>query len=146
MAHSFVNTALKRGADLEIYMSSFRKTNLIALLLLAGSAIVAPSPGFADEKKVLAKVGGVEVTEAEVALAASDLDPQFSKLPPEQQRLAAIAALIDIKAMALKGAEAKLNETDAFKTRMSFLHDRALHNAYFEKEVLNKITGNRAED
>ncbi len=140
MAHSFVNTALERGADLEIYMSSFRKTNLIALLLLAGSAIVAPSPGFADEKKVLAKVGGVEVTEAEVALAASDLDPQFSKLPPEQQRLAAIAALIDIKAMALKGAEAKLNETDAFKTRMSFLHDRALHNAYFEKEVLNKIT------
>ena len=68
------------------------------------------------------------------------LDPQFAKLPPEQRRLAAISALIDIKAMALKGEEGKLDETDGFKSRMTFLHDRALHNAYFESEVINKIT------
>ena len=73
-------------------------------------------------------------------MAAIDLDPQFGKLPPEQRKLAAISARIDSKAMAQKGAEAKLDATDTFKSRMSFLHDRALHNAYFESEVIKKIT------
>lgn len=107
---------------------------------LAGAFTVAAWSGFAEDKKVLAKIGDVEITEAEVNMAGVDLDPQFAKLPPDQRRLAAIAALIDIKAMAIKGGEAKLDETDDFKTRMAFLHDRALHNAYFESEVIKKVT------
>lgn len=121
-------------------MISTRKTVRVAATLLAGAAIFVTWSGFADDKKVLAKIGGVEITEAEIGMAASDLDPQFAKLPPEQQRLAAISALIDIKAMAIKGAALKLDESDAFKSRMSFLRDRTLHNAYFENEVVNKVT------
>jgi peptidyl-prolyl cis-trans isomerase C len=107
---------------------------------LAGAMSLAAWNGFADDKKVLAKIGDLEITEGEVNMAGVDLDPQFAKLPPEQKKLAAIAALIDIKAMAIKGAEAKLDQTDSFKTRMAFLQDRALHNAYFESEVINKLT------
>jgi peptidyl-prolyl cis-trans isomerase C len=116
------------------------KSVRLAAILAAGALFAFSAPGSADDKKVLAKIGSAEITEAEAAMAAVDLDPQFGKLPPEQRRLAAISALIDIKAMALKGAEGKLDETDSFKSRMSFLHDRALHNAYFEAEVINKIT------
>jgi peptidyl-prolyl cis-trans isomerase C len=112
----------------------------LTVTFLAGAMSMAAFSGFADDKKVLAKIGDVEITEAEVNMAGVDLDPQFAKLPPEQKKLAAIAALIDIKAMAIKGGDAKLDETDAFKTRMSFLRDRALHNAYFESEVINKVT------
>lgn len=112
----------------------------LTIAILAGAISVAASTGFADDKKVLAKIGDVEITEGEVNMAGIDLDPQFAKLPPEQKRLAAIAALIDIKAMAIKGGEAKLDQTDTFKTRMAFLQDRALHNAYFETEIINKIT------
>lgn len=112
----------------------------LTIAILAGAISVAASTGFADDKKVLAKIGDVEITEGEVKMAGIDLDPQFAKLPPEQKRLAAIAALIDIKAMAIKGGEAKLDQTDTFKTRMAFLQDRALHNAYFETEIINKIT------
>jgi peptidyl-prolyl cis-trans isomerase C len=107
---------------------------------LAGAFTLYAWTGMADDKKVLAKIGDVEITEADVSMAGVDLDPQFAKLPPDQKRLAAIAALIDIKAMAIKGGEAKLDQTDTFKTRMAFLHDRALHNAYFESEVINKVT------
>jgi peptidyl-prolyl cis-trans isomerase C len=121
-------------------MISTRKSVRLAAILATGALFAFSAPGFTDDKKVLAKIGGAEITEAEAAMAAVDLDPQFAKLPPEQRRLAAISALIDIKAMALKGAEGKLDETDSFKSRMSFLHDRALHNAYFEAEVINKIT------
>ena len=121
-------------------MISTRKSARLAAILAAGALFAFSAPGLADDKKVLAKIGNAEITEGEAAMAAVDLDPQFAKLPPEQRRLAAISALIDIKAMALKGAEGKLDETDGFKSRMTFLHDRALHNAYFESEVINKIT------
>jgi peptidyl-prolyl cis-trans isomerase C len=114
--------------------------SLMTVGFLAGAMSLATWAGFADDKKVLAKIGDVEITEGEVNMAGIDLDPQFAKLPPEQKKLAAIAALIDIKAMAIKGGESKLDQTDAFKTRMAFLHDRALHNAYFESEVINKVT------
>ena len=121
-------------------MISTRTTVRLAAILAAGALIGFTARGIADDKKVLAKIGSAEITEAEVGMAAVDLDPQFGKLPPEQRRLAAISALIDIKAMAIKGAEGKLDATDTFKSRMSFLHDRALHNAYFESEVISKIT------
>jgi peptidyl-prolyl cis-trans isomerase C len=121
-------------------MISTRKSARLAAILAAGALFAFSAPCLADDKKVLAKIGSAEITEAEANMAAVDLDPQFAKLPPEQRRLAAISALIDIKAMALKGADAKLDATDSFKSRMSFLHDRALHNAYFESEVINKIT------
>ena len=121
-------------------MLSTRKTIRLAAILAAGAVIALSSRSFADDKKVLAKIGNAEITEAEVGMAAIDLDPQFAKMPPEQRRLATISALIDIKAMAIKGEEAKLDGTDPFKARMAFLRDRALHNAYFESEVINKIT------
>lgn len=119
---------------------SSRKYAKFAAGFLTGAVIFGAWSSFADDTKVLAKIGSMEITEGDVAMARVDLDPQFAKLPPEQQRLAAISALIDIKAMAIKGGEEKLDQTEAFKMRMSFLHDRALHNAYFEKEVVNKVT------
>ena len=121
-------------------MTIARKSIRFAAILAAGALIAATARGMADDTKVLAKIGNIEITEGEVAMAAAELDPQFSKLPPEQRRLAAISALIDIKAMAIKGGEAKLDETDAFKKQSAFLRDRALHNAYFDSEVVSKIT------
>jgi peptidyl-prolyl cis-trans isomerase C len=121
-------------------MLSSRTSVRLAAILAVGAALILSVHSIAEDKKVLAKIGSAEITEAELGMAAGDLDPQFAKLPPEQRRLAAISALIDIKAMAQKGAEAKLDATDSFKSRMSFLHDRALHNAYFESEVIKKIT------
>ncbi|KXF79383.1 peptidylprolyl isomerase [Paramesorhizobium deserti] len=94
----------------------------------------------ADPAKVLATVNGQPITQGEVDQASNDLDPQFSRLPDEQRRLAALAALIDIKALATEGKAEKLDQTDEFKQRMNFLSDRALHNEYFKKEIVDKIT------
>jgi peptidyl-prolyl cis-trans isomerase C len=135
---SIANAESSHRLEFSLMSKSYIPT--LAVTVLAGAMSFAAWSGFADDKKVLAKIGDVEITEGEVNMAGVDLDPQFAKLPPEQRRLAAIAALIDIKAMAIKGAEAKFDQTDSFKTRMAFLHDRALHNAYFESEVINKIT------
>lgn len=93
-----------------------------------------------DPAAVLAVINGVEVTQGEVDQASGDLDPQFSRLPDEQRRLAALAALVDIKVLAAAAQADKLDQSDEFKQRMEFLRDRALHNEYFKSAIVDKIT------
>ncbi|WOC16600.1 peptidylprolyl isomerase [Pseudochrobactrum sp. MP213Fo] len=93
-----------------------------------------------DPNKVLATVNGVKLTEGEVDQASSDLDPQFSRLPDDQRRLAALAALVDIKVLAAAAKADKLDDDAAFKQRLEFLKDRALHNEYFQTAIVDKIT------
>lgn len=93
-----------------------------------------------DPAKVLATVNGKAITAGEVDQAAGDLDPQFARLPVEQRRLAALAALIDIKALSAEAVKAKLDQTSEFKARMEFLRERALHNEYFKNQIVDKIS------
>lgn len=94
----------------------------------------------ADPTKVLATVNGVKLTEGEVDQASSDLDPQFSRLPDDQRRLAALAALVDIKVLAAAAKAEKLGDSADFKQRIEFLKDRALHNEYFQTAIVDKIS------
>lgn len=93
-----------------------------------------------DPAKVLATVNGKDITVGDVDQAAGDLDPQFARLPAEQRRLAALAALIDIKAMSAEAEKEKLDQTDEFKARLAFLRERALHNEYFKDAIVDKIS------
>jgi peptidyl-prolyl cis-trans isomerase C len=89
---------------------------------------------------VLANVNGKAITQADVALAETDLDPQFAKLPPEQRRAAALSALIEIHVMADKAVADGIDKDPEFQRRMELLHERALHSALVDKEVAGKIT------
>lgn len=93
-----------------------------------------------DPNKILAIVNGVKLTQGDVDQASSDLDPQFSRLPDDQRRLAALAALVDIKVLAAAAKSEKLDESADFKKRIEFLKDRALHNEYFQTAVVDKIS------
>jgi len=140
-------------------MTHLRKTLslMTAALLLTGVSTLAmaqdtgnaeaPKPDAAqaepakvDPDKVLATVNGEKVTVKDVDQIAADLDPQFSRLPEAQRRLAALAAILDIKSLALKAEAEKLDQTPAFKARLEFLKERALHNDYFKQQVVDKIT------
>ncbi len=105
----------------------------------APAATPAPAPK-EDPSKVLATVNGENITVGDVDQASSDLDPQFARLPDDQRRLAALAALIDIKTLAAAAEKEKLDQTPEFKQHMAFLRERALHNEYFKDEVADKIT------
>ncbi|MBA8900318.1 MULTISPECIES: peptidylprolyl isomerase [unclassified Phyllobacterium] len=93
-----------------------------------------------DPKKVLATINGDKITSGDVDQISQDLDPQFARLPDDQRRLAALNAIIDIKALSAKAEAAKLDATPEFKARMQFLKDRALHNDFFKQQVVDKIT------
>lgn len=100
----------------------------------------AAAPAPADPSAVVATVEGLEITEGDLALAERDLDPQFSRLPPEQRRAAALSALIEIKLLAAQAEEDGLADSPEFQQRMAFLRERALHSALVEQEVAQKVT------
>ena len=93
-----------------------------------------------DPNTVLATINGTEITAKDVDQISADLDPQFARLPDDQRRLAALAAIIDIKSLAAKAEAEKLDQTPEFKARVAFLKDRALHNDYFKQQVVDKIS------
>jgi peptidyl-prolyl cis-trans isomerase C len=131
---------------------SFR---LLAAAVLLGSGVVfgiaqdanqpAPAPAPAEApppppETVLATVDGNPITQADVDLAIADLDQQFSRLPPEQRRAAALSAIIEIRLLAAKARSEKLDQTPDFQRRIGFLTDRTLHSALVAKDVAGAIT------
>jgi peptidyl-prolyl cis-trans isomerase C len=89
---------------------------------------------------VIATVNGSPITEADLTLAASDLDPQFARLPPEQRRAAALSALIEIRMLAAEAEKAGLGDDAEFKRRMDFLRQRALHSAFVEEKIAGEVS------
>lgn len=89
---------------------------------------------------VVATVNGAPITQAELTLAESDLDPQFSRLPPEQRRAAALSAIIEIRLLAAKAEADGLGDDPEFQQRMDFLRERALHSLLVEQQVAAKVT------
>ncbi|MBN9038733.1 MAG: peptidylprolyl isomerase [Rhizobiales bacterium] len=112
---------------------------LFAAVLAAAPAMAedAPAP---DPNKVVATVNGQNITEAEVALAEEELDPQLGELPPDQRRANALSALIDIRLMAAEEEKTGIADTDDFKRRMDFLRLRALHSEFVGNKVAKAVT------
>ncbi len=116
------------------------KSPLRAGLLAAGLVWAFAAGAQEPEDRVIATVGGEPVYESELSFAEGDLDPQFARLPEQQRRAAALSALIDIKVMAEQAEKAGLAEGADFERRMTFLRDRALHNEYFRKQVIEGMS------
>lgn len=114
----------------------------LASLVLALS-VSAGATGFVSAQETSEVVGtmdGKPITRQDLDLTLTDLQDQLGQVPPEGRDAAALTALIDIRALAEKAEEAGLDETEDFRSRLEFMRQRALHNAYFRTEVLDKIT------
>lgn len=122
-----------------MYLSSGRRLALSFGAVLVAS-LLAAAPAAAQEDKVVATVNGQAITEADVALAEAELDPQFSQLAPDQKRAAALSALIEIRLMAAEEEKAGVQDTADFKRRMEFLRLRALHSQYVSDRVASAVT------
>ena len=126
----------------------------IASLLTLGTAIVGTTAGFAQDTAqpqpapapaiasdtVLATVNGEPITEAELQMALGDLDQQFSQLPPERRRAAAISVIIEMRLLAAKAKTDGMDKTPEFQRRIEFLRDRTLQSMLVNTEVVGKIT------
>jgi len=108
----------------------------LAIALFASTSIAA----LAQDDKVVATVDGAPITEADVTLAVNELDQQFAQLAPDQKRAAALSAIIEIKIMANKAKSSGLDQDVAFKRKLEFLNERALHAEVIDKEIAPQVT------
>jgi peptidyl-prolyl cis-trans isomerase C len=117
-----------------------RRASIAQLAFAAGLLALSAVPGLAQEDKVVATINGQNITEADLAQAESDLDQQFSRLPAEQRRAAALSAIIEIRLFSEDAVKKGLDKDPTFQRRMAFLQERALHAAEVESEIAKKIT------
>lgn len=116
-------------------MFAYKKFAAVAVVTLAGLTVQAHA---ADA--VVAKIGDMEILQSELDLAVSNLDPQLAQLPDDQKKIAALSSAIDVKLFVSKAKADKLDQTEDYKARMKYLADRELHNAYFRKNIVDKVT------
>ncbi len=95
---------------------------------------------------MLARIGDLEITEQELTIAEADLKEQFAQVPEEKRRAAILSALIDIKLLATKADAAGLKDNELYKSQMAFVQSRALHNLYFQKNVVETITDEEVKE
>ena len=119
-------------------MLRYHALALTACIGLLGAPALALAQDAADP--VVAKVGNLEIHKSELDLAVANLDPQLAQLPDEQKKVAALSGAIDVKLLAGDAEKEGIDKTPDFVSRMSFIKDRELHNAYFKKHVVDGVT------
>jgi peptidyl-prolyl cis-trans isomerase C len=84
---------------------------------------------------VVARVGGVAITEDDVKVALEELAPTMpQRMEAAEKRTYAIDYLIDLKIVAAQGAKEKLDDTADFKRRFEQTRDRLLMEALLTRE------------
>ena len=108
----------------------FAAASLLALLLGA--------PALAG---VLAKVDGVEITDADVAAATTELAPTLpQQLEGKAREAYVLDYLIDVKLVARKAEADKLGDTPEFRQQMAFQRDKALMEAMMGAVARTAVT------
>ena len=110
---------------------------------VAGGAILAAALMASQvhaEGKVLARVDGTDITEADVKLAQSEIGPNLGDIPPEQRLSILVEYLMQNKLMATAAEKAGLGTDASMSQRLEYYKGRALRDLFFEKNVQGAVT------
>lgn len=124
------------------YITSAFDTARSALVVGAAVLIIGstPSTSFAQDSKVLAKVGDRTISSADVDQAARDMAQQFQTVPEAERRARVLDSLIDFTTLSILAEQAGLDKDPELLRRLVLLRSRALHNDYFVKKIQSTIT------
>lgn len=103
-------------------------------------AEAAPAPEPVAPETVIASVGGEDITEGDLLLAAEELTAELQSVPADQRRAFLLTVLIDMKLMAGVARENGLGDTEDFTRRLAYLEDQALRRAFFNDIVETQVT------
>ena len=114
--------------------------SVIALSLAFTAPIAAQDGANIDPDTQIAIVAGKAITNRDIEFALTDLQDQLGQVPPQQRRAAALLALIDIRLLAAEADEQGVDDGAIFQQRLDFLRDRALHNEFFNAQVVQSVS------
>jgi peptidyl-prolyl cis-trans isomerase C len=108
-------------------------------LVQTSSPNAQPAPN-ASETKVLARVDGTAITDADVALAADDPALSLPAMDEAQKRDIIIGYLVDLKIGARAAEAAKVGEGPEFARKLAYFRDKLLLDEYLDREVKKAVT------
>lgn len=111
----------------------------VAALAQEATAPAAAAPAVAPET-VVATIGDLTITEADLAFAAEDLQQELQQVPAEERRAFLVTVLIDMKVMAKAAKDAGMADTELFKRRLQYLEERTLRRDYFTQKIAASVT------
>ncbi len=107
---------------------------------LAGSVSVPFITSAAAQDKVVATINGKNITDADLAVADSEIGQDMGTIPPDQKRMSLLEFLIDNQLFADAAEGDKLGEGPAYESRVNYLKRRALRELYFEKVIKASVS------
>lgn len=111
----------------------------LALALIGALPAVLPAPATAEDK-VVATINGKPITDADLAVADSEIGSDMGSMPADQKRMSLVEFLIDNQLFAEAAEESKLDQGPAFESRLAYLKRRALRELYFDKIIKGSVS------
>ena len=111
----------------------------VASTMLASVSFGVPVAS-AQENKVLATVNGQEITKRELDFATLELAPVLKRIPPSQRDEAVLNAIIDLRLLSNAARADGMEDSDDVKTRLRWLHNRALRDAYVDQKIMQSVS------
>ncbi len=115
-----------------------------ALALIASAPLSVFELANAQDKlaagKAVATVNGISISESDMKLAEDEIGRDLGNLPDATKRRVLVEFLIENNLFAKAAETAKLGEGAAFDDRMKYWRNRALRDAYFEKEINAQVS------
>jgi len=90
--------------------------------------------------RVIAKVNGHEITTSEVELAADDILPQLSNIPPKLRYPFVVEYLVERHLLAQEAVKEGEVNSEEYKRRLAFYQAKALRDAYFTDKLKPLVT------
>jgi peptidyl-prolyl cis-trans isomerase C len=105
---------------------------------MALGVAAASLPALAQDK-VVATVNGKNLTEADIALADTEIGGELGQLPPATKRRLLLEFIIENQMFADAAETAKMNTGPIYEQRMAFWKRRALRDIYFENNIRGAV-------
>jgi peptidyl-prolyl cis-trans isomerase C len=121
-----------------------KRVNLVAPALAAAMLCASPYSASAQDK-VLAKVNGKDITEAELAYAEEEIGEGLAHLAPGQKRRYLTEYLIEMQVFSDAAEAEKLGTGADFDNRMKYWREHALKDVFLAKAVKDKVSEDEAK-
>jgi peptidyl-prolyl cis-trans isomerase C len=138
---SSANRAIFHRKEFEVTSARMLSTALAASLLLV---LAGPVVSQAQDK-VLAKVNGRAITEADIKLVQVELGAELADVPPSQRKAMIVEYLIQHELYATAAESAKLDQGKDFEARVAYYKRRALRDAYYDAKIFQAVTDEEAK-
>lgn len=93
----------------------------------------------------VARVNGVDITEAELAFAEAEVGSEIAGLPVESRRRVLVEYLVEAHLFADAAGKQQLGTGKEFEQRLAYYKLRALRDTFYEKKVRDAVTEAQAK-